>query len=292
MPNPFPYLLTERSLTFYVDGVAHQVLRDHPFFGNVVEAVEAGDPEAVELAKPVRKAMSALADLTPGTETERWFRRNPGMIEVTDYGVTVNGEAMHGHVVDRLMDVISLGMDAAPWVNFVRKLWQNPSSASREELYLWLEKAGMPICGDGDFLAYKRVRPDYRDIHSGTFDNSVGKVVEMSRMDVDDDRRKTCSTGLHFCSKSYLPHFSAQGNEDRVVVVKINPADVVSIPNDYDDAKGRCWRYVVVDEMSIEDAGLHRWEPVIFDWDEEDDYEYEDDLFDESDADDDENIWL
>jgi len=293
-PTPFPYHLTDRSLTFYVDGEAHQVLRDHPFFGNVIEAVEAGDPAAIELAKPIRKAMSALADLTPGTETERWFRRNPGMIEVTDFGVTMNGEQMHGHVIDRLMDVLVLGMDAAPWVNFVRKLWQNPSSASREELYLWLEKAEMPICGDGDFLAYKRIRADYTDIHSGTFDNSVGKVVEMSRMDVDDDRRKTCSTGLHFASKAYLPNFSSNGNTDRVVVVKINPADVVSIPNDYNDAKGRCWRYEVVAEMTLEEAGLHVWEPVVFDWDSYDEEfgDLDDEEFgDFDDEDDDQDSW-
>ena len=30
------------------------------------------------------------------------------------------------------------------------------------------------------------------------------------------------------------------------MVVKINPRDVVSIPEDYDNAKGRCCRYEVV----------------------------------------------
>jgi hypothetical protein len=32
-------------------------------------------------------------------------------------------------------------------------------------------------------------------------------------------------------------------------VVKINPADVVAIPSDYANAKGRAWTYEVVDEI-------------------------------------------
>jgi hypothetical protein len=174
------------------------------------------------------------------------------------------------------MDVLKSGLNIAPWVHFVGKLQRNPSSTSRDELYLWLEKSGMPITPDGDFLAYKRVRPSYKDIHSGKFDNSVGNVVEMSRLDVDDDRRRTCSAGLHFCSKDYLPNFSSSGDSDHVMVVKINPADVVSIPADYNDAKGRTWRYEVVGEISLEDAGLNVWGPVSSDYGNDDPYDWDD----------------
>jgi hypothetical protein len=83
-------------------------------------------------------------------------------------------------------------------------------------------------------------------------DNSPGKVVEMERHEVDDNRDVTCSTGLHFCGMSYLSCFGG----DRTVIVKVNPADVVSIPSDYNDAKGRTCRYEVVGELNVspEDA--------------------------------------
>jgi hypothetical protein len=290
MSTPFPYILTDQSLTFYVDGTPHQVLRDHPQFSHIVEAVEAGDPIAVELTKPIVKVIEALVDLTPTTDSERWSRRAAGTLEVTEWGVTLDGKSINGHVIDRLMDVLKAGMDPTPWANFVRKLHQNPSSTSRTELYGWLEKSGMPITPDGDFLAYKRIRSDYRDIHSGTFDNSVGQVVEMARLDVDDDRNRTCSSGLHFCSKDYLPHFGRNGSEDRVVLVKINPADVVSIPADYDDTKGRTWRYEVVGEMTLEEAGVRDWEPISYEFG-DDDFDDEDDFdiwseFDDEDEDD------
>ena len=42
-----------------------------------------------------------------------------------------------------------------------------------------------------------------------------------------------------------LIHFAhANGH---VMLLKINPADVVSIPADYNDTKGRCAKYEVVD---------------------------------------------
>jgi hypothetical protein len=79
-------------------------------------------------------------------------------------------------------------------------------------------------------------------------DNSPGRVVEMERNQVDDNKDQTCSTGLHFCGMSYLSHFSGE----RTVIVKVNPADVVSIPSDYNGAKGRACRYEVVGELGVE----------------------------------------
>jgi hypothetical protein len=75
-------------------------------------------------------------------------------------------------------------------------------------------------------------------------------VVSMERNLVDDDQNRTCSTGLHFCSQDYLRSFGGE----RIVILKINPRDVVSIPNDYNDSKGRCARYEIVDEIDKDKA--------------------------------------
>jgi hypothetical protein len=72
----------------------------------------------------------------------------------------------------------------------------------------------------------------------------------MNRNRVNEDKDQTCSSGLHFCSREYLPHYgSAEGG--RVVVIKINPQDVVAIPSDYENAKGRCCRYEVLRELNL-----------------------------------------
>jgi acyl carrier protein len=94
------------------------------------------------------------------------------------------------------------------------------------------------------------VKSDYMDIHSGTVRNQIGDAPAMPRAMVDADRNRTCSQGLHFCSKSYLTSFgSSRRDSDRCMLVKINPADVVAIPADYNNAKGRAWTYEVVGEV-------------------------------------------
>jgi hypothetical protein len=142
------------------------------------------------------------------------------------------------------------GFSIEPMVLFMHNLLKNPSKRSVDELYGFLEKNNLPITPDGYFLAYKKVRNDFLDIHSGTMDNSPGTVVEMERYKVDDNKDQTCSTGLHFCGMSYLSHFGSGG--DRTVIVKIDPADVVSIPSDYNGAKGRACRYEVIGELGVE----------------------------------------
>jgi hypothetical protein len=130
----------------------------------------------------------------------------------------------------------------------MENLLENPSKRSVDELYGFLEKNNLPITPDGHFLAYKKVRNDYKDVYSGTMDNSPGQVVTMPRNKVDDDKDRTCSVGLHFCSEGYLNHFGGE----RVVIVKVNPRDVVSIPSDYNNTKGRACQYEVIGEVGVD----------------------------------------
>jgi hypothetical protein len=99
----------------------------------------------------------------------------------------------------------------------------------------------------------------------------------MPRNQVDEDKDRTCSKGLHFCSIKYLPHFSDH-NGGHTMMVKINPADVVAIPADYNNTKGRCSRYEVVNEYTEDwrsklGRGESGWDADLYD---EDGSEYED----------------
>ncbi len=137
-----------------------------------------------------------------------------------------------------------------PILNFVENLMLNSSHSSVAELYDFLDACNLPITSDGYFLAYKKVRFDYKDIYSGTFDNSVGMAPRMERWQVDDNRHQTCSVGLHCCSYDYLEHYgSTTKDSHRVVVVKVNPRDVVSVPSDYNNQKMRVSSYKVIDEI-------------------------------------------
>lgn len=170
---------------------------------------------------------------------------NGSNVSIVNDVLCYKGVELSDGISTRILSMREEGFDITPMVNFLERVMQNPSTGSRTELFEFLDKNDLPITEDGYFLAYKRVRNDYKDVHSGTIRNAVGDKPSMDRSEVDDNRRNECSRGLHFCSFGYLKHFSGQ----RTMILKIDPADVVSIPNDYDRAKGRCWRYEVVGEV-------------------------------------------
>ena len=134
-------------------------------------------------------------------------------------------------------------------VKFLDNLMLNPSYRSVDQLYPFLEVGGIPIIENGTFLTYKKVRGNYKDVYSGTIDNSVGTVVAMPRNLVNDDPNQTCSAGLHVCSFDYLNNFDYAPN-DRVVVCEVNPKDVVSIPTDYNNTKMRVCEYTVIADVT------------------------------------------
>jgi hypothetical protein len=90
------------------------------------------------------------------------------------------------------------------------------------------------------------------DKYSGTVDHTPGETPKMRRNEVDDKRHNTCSDGLHFASLHYVTDggYGNRNSGDRLVALKINPRDVVSIPSDYNNSKGRACEYHVLRELN------------------------------------------
>jgi hypothetical protein len=130
------------------------------------------------------------------------------------------------------------------------KLNLNPSKRAVDELYTFLEHRALPITDNGNFLAYKAVNSDYTDKYSGKFLNTIDSVLEMPRNKVDDDKNVGCSYGFHAGTIEYAKQFS--GGIGRIVLVEINPSDVVSIPTDCEFQKLRTCKYKVVGEYEID----------------------------------------
>lgn len=237
----YPYIIQGDSLLIVINGRTSTINREtHPKFDAVLDAIRTGDWDAVP-------------DLVDLVSVIRDYTSENGDIEVRDGDVYFQGKPFANALADRLLAMLEEELPVEPLCNFLTNLKQNPSKRAVDELYGFLEKNMLPLTPDGHFMAYKKVRGDFTDIHSGKFDNSVGQIVEMPRNEVDEDKDQTCSAGLHFCSLEYLPHFGGSyGN--RVVLLKINPRDVVSIPSDYNNAKGRCCRYEVVAEHDTGDG--------------------------------------
>lgn len=249
----YPYLLLTKTLTVFIDGKPLQTDRTNPHWAEIVTALndENADPSYLTaLMTPIHTIASFVAD-------------NP-KVSVRGASVYYGDEVIHSVLATKILDIAQEGLPLDPWLKFTENCFANPSPFARDELYLFLEKAELPITPDGCFIAYKRVRATsdgtFVDMHSGKIDNSVGQVVIMpgGRPAVDANRNRTCSTGLHFCSKEYLDSFGG----DILLLVKINPADVVAIPSDHNDSKGRCWRYEVVSVIDDRRAHTHRWPAI------------------------------
>ena len=238
----YPYIIQGNNVVVVIDNKPHTISKTHITYQQVVDAIKAEDWETV---KNVIEPKQVVLDFAMG------------FVKIQGETFYWQGKEMHNAIADRMIQMLKDGFSVKPLVFFMENLMENPSYRIVQELYGFLEKNNLPITPDGHFLAYKKVRKDFKDIHSGTMDNSPGTIVSMARNEVDDNADNTCSNGLHFCSQEYLPHFgSGSSSGDRVVIVKINPRDVVSIPSDYNNAKGRACRYEVISELNVspEDA--------------------------------------
>lgn len=176
-----------------------------------------------------------------------------GKVEVRDGSVFYMGEELHSCLVDRILSLMKENMPIEGYLKFLENLMENPSKHSVDQLYKFLEHKNLPITDDGHFLAYKSVRDNYHDWHSGKFDNSVGKVHEVRRSTVDDNPDAHCSYGFHAGTIEYASDFN-KCDSQRIVLVKINPKDVVSVPNDCNCQKLRTCRYEVVQELTQKEA--------------------------------------
>jgi hypothetical protein len=228
----FPFLIQGNNLVVVIDNKPHTINKTHISYQKVVDAIKAGEWETVREVIDPKKVV---------------INYGKGNVEVQGDKLFWKGKEFHNALSNRMISMLQEGLPVEPLVLFMENLMSNPSKRSVTELYGFLEKNNLPITSDGHFLAYKKVRKDFKDCHTGTMDNSVGQVVSMERNEVDDDQNRTCSTGLHFCSQNYLNHFGGE----RTVIVKINPADVVSIPTDYDNSKGRACKYEVIGELGV-----------------------------------------
>ena len=228
MSNAVPFIMKDEALTVMLASGPVTVLRSDSIFNEMVDAIKSKDwLEVHRLADRVGKVKSFVK----------------GDLEVQGNSVLYNGEEVHGYIVGRILEFIEEGLDAEPLLNFLRKLMDNPSKRCVDSLFEFLEHGNMPIDPDGDFYAYKAVKSDWTDKHSGKISNQVGEIVNIPRNKVDDNPDNDCSHGLHAGSIEYVEGFAR--DSDKMVIVKISPADVVSVPTS-DTNKLRCCEYSVV----------------------------------------------
>ena len=224
-------------ITVVLDGERHSINAGNGMFSKALEAYKVNDWDTF------------IGCVNPTIRLKSLYASYEG-IEVKDGNLYVFDEPVHSTLATRVLSFLEAGLDCVHLFKFILKLNLNPSKRAVDELYTFLEHRALPITDNGNFLAYKAVREDYTDKYTGKFLNTIDAVLEMPRNKVDDDKNIGCSYGFHAGTVEYAKDF--MGREGHLMIVEINPADVVSIPTDCQFQKLRTSKYKVVGEYEID----------------------------------------
>lgn len=242
------YIANHTGIVFFFDNKPVKVEKDTHQYAKIIKAFDL----------PLEDQEKVIIEI---------LEQNSGSFEKDGFSITSEEVLYQGERLPSVLSekVRSLVRDGLP-ISLFGKFWENvklnPSSSSVRELYDFLAYKELPITEDGCFLAYKGLADNYWSIsgntktlvvkgkanNAGKIFNGIGEEIEVVRRDVDDNRNNHCSFGLHVGSLDYAQGFS----RGKVVVVKVNPKDVVSVPSDYNCQKCRVSAYKVVSDFKSE----------------------------------------
>jgi hypothetical protein len=217
------YIVTENSVTVSFDSKLITIQNDDRRYEAVIEAIKDDN----------LKAIPSLIDVVASFNKDNY--------ELVDGIIKIDGVAISEELTNKVLAFKDAGLPTDYLLEFAKKIQENVSFNSRKMLYKFLEHNGHPITKNGNFIAYKMVRHNYRDLHTGKFDNSIGSTVEMNRSQVDENPNNPCSSGLHVATHCYAKGFGS----GHLVEVEVDPRDVVAVPTDYNGTKMRVCKYVV-----------------------------------------------
>lgn len=237
-------ILTPRSLMLVTDGSPIILTSEAPNFQEAASLVRGGDLKAV-----IRLL---------GINTE------PLAASLDDKDFSWVGDSLYLKGIDepfppilrdKIRSFLVEGIDYTGWKNLWRKLSQNPDEVSKQSLFSWLEYYNTTIFEDGDILMYKAVNGDYsawhRDPKGEKVYWNVGTEVKMDRKEVVLDPNSACAAGLHAATIEFAQGFMGACSCPKIIDLKVNPADVVSVPKDYKFQKVRvCRAWVLGDNKS------------------------------------------
>lgn len=175
----------------------------------------------------------------------------PSKVQVT---VQHEGESVIIPDVDKLAKhAVRANAENSPAVrNFLRRMAPVVKSRlhSAEDLMNFISRSELPLTNDGMIIGYKKVRQGkepgtFVDCHTGNIVQRVGSRVWMTVEDVDPDRYRSCSNGLHVANLGYLSGFSGS----HTLIVLVDPANFIAVPIGEND-KCRVCSYDIIGVMT------------------------------------------
>lgn len=128
---------------------------------------------------------------------------------------------------------------------FIDNILKNTFIVDKNSFLKYLLHSDYEITEDGCLLAYKKVNNNYTSFHDNSTLHLPETTVELFKYDTNP--KNICSYGLHFATKDFINR-SYNHYEGITLCVKVNPIDIVAIPDDFYD-KCRCRKYRVVSQL-------------------------------------------
>jgi hypothetical protein len=239
------YIINQTGIVLFINNKSIKIEKSDRRYSKIIECFSLDKQQQESAVLQVVESVATKLDSLHGKDG----------FEVVDDVVWYKGERLPNALATKVKSIIREGLPLDAFEKFWENIAENPTASSVNELMEFLEYKELPITEDGYFLAYKGITSDDWSIHgnlntvvvegvvdgSGRIKNEVGNRIEVKRRDVDDNRNHHCSFGLHVGSLEYANSFAS-----KVVVVKVNPKDVVSVPTDYSCQKCRVSAYEVV----------------------------------------------
>lgn len=241
------------ATVIFSDQTIQQISQDHDNYGRVVQILTSTPVDAID-----EVALQEL--LIPALGVGKSLNRLSERVSFDGSNVLFDGDVVSDAIAEHILRIVKEGGNPDSYkalVAFMEKLYTNPSEASRNSLYDFIVRHNITIDPDGDFYAYKGVKANGGSIMegfgivdgvsmNGSLPNKPGSILEIPRSKVDADNRVGCSTGLHAGTYDYASGW-AQG---LLLLVKINPRDVVSVPSCSSYQKLRTCRYKVISQTT------------------------------------------
>lgn len=246
------YIINENSIVLFMNGQPQKVDRTDAKYAAIIAALRLPASQQEEAVEQVFVKSDVNADME-----EHGFSLSSNGEEVS-----YKGELLPAPLAQKVRSLIEQNLPVTLLERFWENLKLNPSYNSVCELYDFLAYKELPITEDGCFIAYRGLMDNFYSVHGnlstkvlqgvvnekGQIYNGVGEHIEIQRNNCDDNRENACSYGVHAGSHDYARDWS----RGKLVAVKINPKDVVSVPKDYNCQKLRCCAYTVIAEIDVE----------------------------------------
>jgi hypothetical protein len=246
------YIINDSGIVLFMNGSPRKITKSDAKYFPIIKA----------LRLPLHEQEAAIESVFAESDVNSEMHQNGFQVNVETQEVCYKGDLLPAPLAKKVFSLIRENLPVTLLEKFWENLKQNPSYNSVQELYDFLSYKELPITEDGCFIAYRGLQANYYSVQgnkttkvlkgtvndSGQIYNGVGEEIEVERNCVDDDRNNECSFGVHAGSHDYASNWS----RGKVVAVKINPKDVVSVPKDYDCQKLRCCAYKVLAEIQRE----------------------------------------